>query len=99
VVTNLVFLNYSRDQEAEADRVGVRTMYEAGWDPRGMVALFETLNEAKGARPPEFMSSHPAPGDRIQSIRAQINDWPRLDAKRQDAQAFHRFKRELRDQT
>ena len=60
MVNQVVQLRYSRKDESEADRYGVDAMAEAGFDPRGMLELMEILKqESQGARPPEFLSSHP----------------------------------------
>ena len=63
-----VFLKFSRDHEREADRVGLQMMARAGWDPRGMVELFEILRREEKRDPGAvdlFFSSHPSPQDRI----------------------------------
>jgi predicted Zn-dependent protease len=73
LVTNGVFLKFSRDDEQEADRVGLQIMSRAGWDPRGMIELFEVLRR-EGDRDPGavdvFFSSHPSPQDRIAQLKA-----------------------------
>ena len=73
VVADGVFLKFSRDDEEEADRVGLQIMTRAGWDARGMIELFEVLRrEAK--RDPSgvdvFLSSHPSPQNRIAQLQA-----------------------------
>ena len=65
-------LPYSRVQEAEADRIGLTLMARAGYDPREAVPFWKRMNEKGGARPPEFLSTHPAPQTRIQEIEAHI---------------------------
>ena len=72
---NLWFLKFSRDDEAEADRVGLRILRRAGWDGRGMTELFEMLQREQGRNPASvdvFFSSHPAPRDRLQALRADV---------------------------
>jgi predicted Zn-dependent protease len=73
MVANGVFLKFSRDDEREADRVGLQIMTKAGWDPRGMIELFELLRR-EAARDPGavevFFSTHPSPEDRIQNLTA-----------------------------
>lgn len=59
-----VILPYSRNQELEADEIGLFDMARAGYDPRASVALWQRLAGA-GARPAEFLSTHPAPEARI----------------------------------
>jgi predicted Zn-dependent protease len=65
-------LPYSRIQEYEADRIGLIIMARAGYDPREAINLWQRLNRSKDARPPEFLSTHPAPESRIESIKRQI---------------------------
>ena len=65
-----LILPYSRTQEAEADHIGVFYMAEAGYDPRESIALWRNFESFGGERPPEFLSTHPAPGSRIQELEA-----------------------------
>ena len=66
-------MKYSRDDELESDRLAVRFMIEAGYDPEALVGVMEVLNEAGGARRmPEFFSTHPNPDRRIEQIRRAI---------------------------
>src|SRR5688572_2323926 len=71
-LTNGIFMKFSRDDEREADQVGLQLMRRAGWDGRGMVELFEIL-QAEARRNPGsvevFVSSHPSPQDRIGRLR------------------------------
>jgi predicted Zn-dependent protease len=74
-VTNGVFLKFSRDDEREADRVGVQIMTKAGWDPRGMIELFDVLRREQKRDPGAvdvFFSTHPSPQDRIAQLNAAI---------------------------
>ncbi|MEX0902052.1 MAG: M48 family metalloprotease [Pseudohongiellaceae bacterium] len=72
-------LRFSRSNEAEADRVGIRTLYEAGLDPHAMPALFERLASMRryGSRPPEFLLSHPVTESRISDSRGRASRYPR----------------------
>ena len=66
-------LRYGRSDELEADRLGVDYMAKAGYDPRAMERVMEILAaSSKGGRQPEFLSSHPNPGNREQQIEAEI---------------------------
>lgn len=67
-----VLLPYSRNQELEADRLGLRYMAQAGYDPRAAIAFWQDMQRAGGPRPPTFLSTHPAPEQRIQQIEALI---------------------------
>lgn len=74
-LTNGIFMKFSRDDEREADQVGLQLMRRAGWDGRGMVELFEIL-QAEARRNPGsvevFFSSHPSPQDRIGRLRDEV---------------------------
>jgi predicted Zn-dependent protease len=67
-----VLLPYSRVQESEADHIGLILMAKAGYDPREAVPFWKRMNEKGGSRPPEFLSTHPAPETRIKEIEAEI---------------------------
>lgn len=65
-------LPYSRLHESEADRIGLVLMAKAGYDPRSAIGLWQRMNARGGARPPEFLSTHPAPESRIRDIESLI---------------------------
>jgi len=67
-------LPFSREQEAEADILGLRYMRAAGYDVRQAIPFWERMSSGGGARQPEFLSTHPDPDNRIARIRAFIND-------------------------
>jgi predicted Zn-dependent protease len=62
---------YGRDQETEADLLGVGIMAGAGYDPRAAIALW-TRMAARAGQGPEFLSTHPAPASRIEALEAAI---------------------------
>lgn len=67
-------LKYGRDQELEADALGVRYMTKAGWDPLGALQVQQLLEaEAEGGRPPELLSTHPYPERRQERIRELLD--------------------------
>src|SRR5262245_6834171 len=73
VVAQMIQLKYGRGDEIQADTLGVRLMSEAGYDPRAMIELMRILEQSGGSeRPPEFMSSHPDPGNRSGVIEHAI---------------------------
>jgi predicted Zn-dependent protease len=67
-----IMLPHSRLQESEADHIGLILMAKAGYDPREAIPFWKRMNEQGGSRPPEFLSTHPAPESRIQDIQALI---------------------------
>jgi predicted Zn-dependent protease len=69
----LITMKYGREDELEADALGLRLAKEAGYDPRAMITVMEVLEKASGgARQPEFASTHPSPANRIQRIKEQL---------------------------
>jgi len=65
-------INYTRQNEAEADRIGIQLMSRAGYDPIGMAAFFDTLNRwsrSMGAGPPEYLRTHPLTVSRVAEAR------------------------------
>jgi predicted Zn-dependent protease len=72
----LVFLKYGRDDERQADDLGLRYMVVGGYDPRPMVDMFDMLDRvsasAGAGRPPGWMSTHPAPENRRERAEGKI---------------------------
>jgi beta-barrel assembly-enhancing protease len=71
MVANMLQLKYGRDDELEADLIGLRLMYSAGYDPRSLIGVMKILEQASGGSGrdrPDFMSTHPSPGNRIARI-------------------------------
>ena len=73
----LLFLKYSRDDEREADGLGLRYMDEQKYDPREMPAVFSTLRrvseqQGAGGRIPGWLSTHPTESERIRNISSQV---------------------------
>ncbi len=64
-----VVLPFSREQEAEADHIGLIYMARAGYDPHAAVAVWQRF-ESLGGAPPEFLSTHPSPGNRVAELSA-----------------------------
>jgi predicted Zn-dependent protease len=65
-------LPYSRLQENEADRIGLILMARAGYDPREAIPFWKRMGSKQGDRPPEFLSTHPAPATRIANLQSYI---------------------------
>jgi beta-barrel assembly-enhancing protease len=66
-----VFLKYGREYEREADLLGAQIMARAGYDPRAMASMFQTIEKQGGGGGPEFLSDHPNPGNRVQAINRE----------------------------
>ncbi|MCI0403059.1 MAG: M48 family metallopeptidase [Acidobacteria bacterium] len=91
---NSVFLKYSRNDETEADLVGAGILHDAGYNPRGMVSFFETLSAESGgkSRGPQFLASHPNPGNRAQKVAQEVATLP-ATRYRGDSAEFREVKR------
>ncbi len=61
-------LPFGRDHELEADEMGLRYMVRAGYDPREAIAFWRRMDQQSAANPPEWASTHPSHGSRIQRI-------------------------------
>lgn len=69
----LIASRFSRNDESEADRIGLELTARAGYDPRAGVTLWQKMMSAsQGGRPPEFLSSHPAEASRVQQIQTLL---------------------------
>jgi predicted Zn-dependent protease len=84
-------LNFSRDAEREADRVGFQTMRAAGYDTSGMVSFFKRLQGTTRlyGEAPAWLSSHPLTGERIADIQNRIREAPKPGHIKPDAIEFH----------
>jgi len=68
----LLTLKFGREDESEADLVGMELGARAGYDPRAGVTLWQKMMEANKGAPPEFLSTHPASATRIRDIEANL---------------------------
>jgi predicted Zn-dependent protease len=69
----LLATKFSRNDESEADRIGLELSARAGYDPRAGVTLWQKMMRAnEGAAPPELLSSHPASANRVREIEALL---------------------------
>jgi predicted Zn-dependent protease len=77
----------SRAQETEADLVGQDIMAQAGFDPRGAVELWRNMAAAGGARPSEWLSTHPDPASRLRELASRAEALlPTMQAARRAGQ-------------
>jgi hypothetical protein len=65
------FLKFSREYEREADLMGAQIMARAGYDPRQMANMFQTIQRHGGSQGPEWLSDHPDPGNRYEAINRE----------------------------
>ena len=77
----ILYLKFSRDNESQADQLGLRYMSRANYDPREMAAIFVMLDRegksgASGARVPEWLETHPTPVHRLDAINQQVAALP-----------------------
>lgn len=73
-------LSYSRDQEREADRIGMQFMYGSGYNPQSMADFFETMNRTTSRISflPDFWLTHPLTTQRMSEARLRANQFPRI---------------------
>ena len=90
-----VFMKYSRDAETEADMVGAQIMYDAGYNPQGIVTFFRKLEAEGSSGGPQFLSSHPNPGNRAQQVTQILSRYPPKTYPTGDSPEFTAAKAEL----
>ena len=77
----VLFLKYGRDDELQADQLGVKYTASTGWNPAGVAGMLRTLarlDEATGSRKgvPKWLSTNPAPADRVEKVIAMVEQAP-----------------------
>src|SRR5918998_114094 len=91
-------LKYSRKYETQADILGAQIMARAGYDPRDLANMFRTIErQGGGARGPEWLSSHPNPGNRYQRINQEAA-MLRVSGANRDSREFAQIQARLRGQ-
>ncbi|CAH0532719.1 Beta-barrel assembly-enhancing protease [Vibrio stylophorae] len=84
-----VLLPYGREQESEADVVGLDYMAQAGFDPSQSIALWQNMAKAsQGQQPPELLSTHPSYSHRIRDLKATQARLPQYNKKAPDCERF-----------
>ena len=78
LVTSLILLKYSREDETDADKFSVVFLNATDYDPQGAKYFFEKISASSQNIVPEFLSTHPSPDNRIQQI---TNKWIELGSK------------------
>ncbi|RSZ83013.1 M48 family metalloprotease [Acinetobacter baumannii] len=76
-------LTYSRNQEREADRIGMQYMYAAGYNPQSMADYFETMHRATSRVSflPDFWLTHPLTSERMSEARLRANQMPKVKSR------------------
>lgn len=67
-----ILMPHSRSQETEADIIGLELMAESGFDPQASIALWKNMAETGKAQPPEFLSTHPSHGTRMETLKSHM---------------------------
>lgn len=74
-----VLLPFSRAHESEADQYGLNLMARAGFNPADSIQLWQNMDKAsQGQRPPEFLSTHPEPANRITALQKYLPEARKL---------------------
>lgn len=89
------FLKYGREYERQSDILGARIMAAAGYDPRDMANVFKTIQQESGPGAPQWMSSHPDPGNRYQYINQEAQRL-QVAAGSRDTRQFQNVQAHLR---
>lgn len=84
-------LKYSREYEKQADLLGAQIMARAGYDPRALATMFETIERQSGSGGPQWLSSHPNPGNRTAYILREA-DQLEVSGRQQDSREFDRIR-------
>lgn len=87
---------YSREFESEADILGARIMAAAGYDPRDLANVFKTIQGEGGNGGPEFLSSHPDPGNRYEKINREASNLRISPNRVRDTREFERIQERFR---
>jgi predicted Zn-dependent protease len=69
----LLTLKFSREDETEADLIGMELAARSGYDPRAGISLWQKMSAASKGAPPQFLSTHPSSKTRIQDMEASLN--------------------------
>jgi hypothetical protein len=94
VVAGTWFMKYGREYERQADILGAQIMARAGYDPRQMANMFRTIAQQGGSRGPEWLSSHPDPGNRYAAINKEAG-MLRVEGRADTQDEFQRARSQL----
>ena len=93
----LISLKWSRDQEREADRLGVKFAYDSGYDPQGLLDTFKIFKKLGKVKQPEWLLTHPLPDTRIKEVEKLISKLNLNKKLIKDTPEFHRIKKKLKE--
>ncbi|HVR41185.1 MAG TPA: M48 family metallopeptidase [Thermoanaerobaculia bacterium] len=98
IIAGGALAKYSRAAESEADELGVQFMFSAGYNPRGMVTMFETLlaqQRSNPSRVERFFATHPTTDSRIRDVQARIDKLPQRTGLITDEAEFQQIHRRV----
>lgn len=87
--SSLLTLKFSRDDEKEADLIGMELAARAGYDPAAGITLWRKMEAAAKGAPPQWMSTHPASATRVKLIQDSLKDVARLYERGKAARIAH----------
>jgi Zn-dependent protease with chaperone function len=93
-----LFQRFNREQEREADRLGAKNLYDAGYDPRGMISFFERIAALQEGQPrliARFFASHPSPEERADNITDLLELFPARNDLISQTAAFTRIQERI----
>lgn len=93
----LLALKFSRDQEKQADELGTLYALKAGYDPNGLLGVFETFKKMEKGNSPEWLQTHPLPESRIKDVEREIESIKPSGSLIYDSDEFHRIKGLLKE--
>lgn len=91
MVQGLGYLQMSRTDEKEADLLGTEILYNAGYNPRGLVQMFQIIERKYGAGGAQFLSDHPNPGNRVEYVDKELAALPPKSHWITDTPAFDKI--------
>jgi len=94
MIDGMVGKGYSRDTEFEADRVGIKILADAGYDPQAFLRLLETLEKKQGGGKGGFSATHPSAKDRIAKLETEA---AKLEKRKVPKVRVERFKNAVAD--
>jgi hypothetical protein len=89
-------LKFSREYETQADILGAQILARAGYDPMDLAKMFQTIEQQGGSSGPEWMSSHPNPGNRYQRINEESRKLTVAQPPRGQSDEFSRIQATLK---